>query len=123
LQTLEQAYTKVVGLVDAELQSFLTTASYVLYWYLSGVVFTTILCAVAIYDGKTEEIRLKDFEEYLGWALGGPLIGLIVLSILFLKATTGIRQGYSEMRHRVLWRSKSSQAKEVLFGSKDTDDD
>ena len=120
---MEQERTKVVGLVDTELTSFLTSASYVLYWYLAGIVFTTILCSIAIYDGKTEEIRLKDFEEYLMWSLGGPLIGLIVLSILFMKATSGLRGTYSNLRHKVLWRSRSSQAKEVLFGSKDTDDD
>ncbi len=109
--------------MDAEVASFMGTVYWILGWYGIGLVFTTILCIMAIMDGKTEEVRLKDFEEYFMWALGGPLIGLIVLSILFLKATSGIRSSYSGFRHKVLWRSKTSRTKQVLYGDQSNDDD
>ncbi len=119
---MEQTYSKVVGLVDQEVASFMAMATGVGLWYASGLIFSVLLGILMIRDGKMEEVRIKDFEGLLGWALLGPLIGLILIGILFLKATNGIRNSYSESRHTVLWRSKTSKTKAVLYGSKDDDD-
>jgi hypothetical protein len=109
--------------MDADLLSFITTVKFFGYWYLSGLVFTTILGIMAVVDGKTEEIRISDLEEFFGWALLGPLLGLLVLGIVVMKSTSGIREAYYGLRHKVLWRSKTSRSKAVLFGDKDSDDD
>jgi len=93
------------------------------YWYLSGLFFVFIVSLLLIHDGEIEEIRIQDFERYFGWSVLGPIAGIFMLWIIFMKLTHSFREVYVSNRHRVLWRGKTSRSKAVLFGSKDDDDD
>ena len=97
-------------------------SNFVLFWLASGLAFSFIILLWSILDGSKEELRIKDITEILVMTLAGPLLGLLIAYKVGTILSNYISNKLRVHGDTIIWRSRTSKTKAILFSSKEDDD-